>query len=394
MGRKRKVPPGLNLKNWHDSFDDTSSDDEACSQLPPIGNPPSTLLRQDLSPTPSGAPSTDSSSTGNGRRRWKNLPWKRRRGTLNPQSESDSDEEEGGRELPHDIEEHDGDAVLRPESEDVVALAQSEEEGIAVLSPLSDSDSDVDGDNGRGDDDNSDSEEEGIAVLSPLSDSDVDGVNGRGDDDNQSLLEPFFQSESGSDEEEGFADSDEDAVLPHDGENPQSDFNEEEGGDVLLPEDDADGENGGGHDDSDLESLDSWEGNEGEDEENHYYSLLQALSEKWLVVELNHTVSKTASNAFWRIATSLVPILFETKKRLGISRKTPQFVHLRRKLHKQFLPTIHHTTAYQDKDSLDIVEVPGHDSNLNNSHIKIFETASVSVGNSYLENNSLSLIHI
>ena len=61
MGRKRKVPAGLRLKNWRDSFDESSSEDENCSQLPPPVSRRS-IIRQDLSPTPS-APSTELSNS-------------------------------------------------------------------------------------------------------------------------------------------------------------------------------------------------------------------------------------------------------------------------------------------------------------------------------------------
>ena len=63
MGRKRKVPAGVELKEWHDSFDETS-DDEKCSLLPSFASSTRAILRQDLSPTPS-APSTDYSSPEN-----------------------------------------------------------------------------------------------------------------------------------------------------------------------------------------------------------------------------------------------------------------------------------------------------------------------------------------
>ena len=62
-------------------------------------------------------------------------------------------------------------------------------------------------------------------------------------------------------------------------------------------------------------------------------------------------------------------------------RKTPQFVHLRRKLHSKFLPKIHLSTAYQEAGS-DIVVVPDEDRgefNLKDSHKKVYETASVQV---------------
>ena len=64
MGRKRKVPQGIQLKHWLDS-DDDSSNDEVCP--PPKATVTAvtaeSILRQDLSPTPSVAPSTIPSLT-------------------------------------------------------------------------------------------------------------------------------------------------------------------------------------------------------------------------------------------------------------------------------------------------------------------------------------------
>ena len=68
MGRKRKVPQGVELKTWHDSTDEDSSGDAFESQIP---SAPTTeaILRQDLSSGPSVAPSTDSSPENSLRKR-------------------------------------------------------------------------------------------------------------------------------------------------------------------------------------------------------------------------------------------------------------------------------------------------------------------------------------
>ena len=134
-------------------------------------------------------------------------------------------------------------------------------------------------------------------------------------------------------------------------------------------------------DSEELASLDSWE-DENEEQDNEYQVLLQTLTEKWLLVELNHTVTKAATNAFWRLATSLLPSLFDAKKRLDVTRKIPQFVHIRRQLHKRFLPDIDHSTAYRQEGSEEIVELRDHeklDEIQTNPFLKIYETASVSV---------------
>ena len=124
----------------------------------------------------------------------------------------------------------------------------------------------------------------------------------------------------------------------------------------------------------------AWSGSEEEEHEYApYFNLLQAISEKWLLVELHHCVSKAAANAFWDIATSLFPNLYKMKENLGVRRKIPQFVHVRRKLQKKFLPRIHSTTGYQDASN-EILEIPDDvPFHPKDSHKKVFETASVKV---------------
>ena len=59
MGRKRKVPQGIELPHWRDSDDDSS--EPVRNPIPKVRITTTSLLRQDLSPTPSLAPSTISS---------------------------------------------------------------------------------------------------------------------------------------------------------------------------------------------------------------------------------------------------------------------------------------------------------------------------------------------
>ena len=47
--------------------------------------------------------------------------------------------------------------------------------------------------------------------------------------------------------------------------------------------------------------------------ESEYASLVETLSKEWLLIEMSHQVSKTASNAFWKLATELIPKLHAAK---------------------------------------------------------------------------------
>ena len=103
------------------------------------------------------------------------------------------------------------------------------------------------------------------------------------------------------------------------------DANDQDQPEVDEDQSDEQSENGEPSDDPDDPDPDpdgSWNGSDEDDHDQGYYSMLQDIAEKWMLVELNHTVSKAASNAFWDIATSLVPTLFQTKQALGVTRKT------------------------------------------------------------------------
>ena len=67
-------------------------------------------------------------------------------------------------------------------------------------------------------------------------------------------------------------------------------------------------------------------------EERDYHSLLEELSGDWLKTELDHHVSKTATDIFWRLACTKIVKLFEIKSRQNIKRKLPQFQQIRRNL--------------------------------------------------------------
>ena len=56
-----------------------------------------------------------------------------------------------------------------------------------------------------------------------------------------------------------------------------------------------------------------------------YKTLLEGLSSNWLLLELNHQVSKTAVNEFWRLAISQIPALLEAKQAENCKKKSHSF---------------------------------------------------------------------
>lgn len=100
-------------------------------------------------------------------------------------------------------------------------------------------------------------------------------------------------------------------------------------------------------------------------------------------IELDHTVSQTASNAMWKLAFEFIPKILESRNIHNIRRKIPQFNHIRRKLHKKYTPPVHLEMAYKKRDSDEITIVndsvtprtrfPG------NVFEKLYEVATVKV---------------
>ena len=297
MGRKRKVPAGIQLRNWRDSFDE-SSDDENCTRLP-AQYPCTTqsLLRQDLSPTPSGPPSTVSSVDR----------------TSSPRSSS----------------RHSSPQLQDPDTSD------HSDEIVDHTSPRSSS------------------RHSGHQLQNPDTSNHSDTSSSRHSGHQLQNLDTLDQDSEREEEPDQYV---EDVI-----------------GDVGPDTIDEP--------DSDHDSMDSWEGDDEDniEHDNEYTKLLQSIQEKWLLVELSHTVSKAATNAFWDLATTLFVPLLDLKNRLEIRRKIPKFVHVRRTLHKRYLPEIKHTTAYRDEFSKEIVEFTHPPTIIPTSQIKIYETASVKV---------------
>ena len=79
-----------------------------------------------------------------------------------------------------------------------------------------------------------------------------------------------------------------------------------------------------------------------------YLTLRQALRDKWMLIEITHQVSKEASNAFWKTADAEFHKLYQAKTLQGITRKVPQFAHLRKELYKS-LPPITLELGYLDR---------------------------------------------
>ena len=119
---------------------------------------------------------------------------------------------------------------------------------------------------------------------------------------------------------------------------------------------------------------------EGEDADD-YQTILEKLSESWLLVEVDHTVSKVAANAYWKHMMTLLPRLLRKKKMEQNTSKIPQFNHIRKKMHDQKVPKVNLELGYKCKETGEIKTV--HDTVTKKStyppheYIKLYEIATV-----------------
>lgn len=115
-----------------------------------------------------------------------------------------------------------------------------------------------------------------------------------------------------------------------------------------------------------------------------YKDILARLSEDWLVAEVDHRVSHSATNAFWQLAISYFPRLCEKKKEQNVKRKIPMFSQIRQTLKKKNVPPISMEVAYQEKKTGKISIVK--DTNITpvsmyppSKYCKVYEQATVKV---------------
>ena len=93
------------------------------------------------------------------------------------------------------------------------------------------------------------------------------------------------------------------------------------------------------------ESVDS----ESEDEpepDDYFPDILEDLAKEWLIVEMTHDVSKTASDQYWELAKSMFNKL--PPKNSG---KIPTYTHIRRKLVGKNCPEIKLEVTYKQKET-------------------------------------------
>lgn len=85
-----------------------------------------------------------------------------------------------------------------------------------------------------------------------------------------------------------------------------------------------------------------------------YNTIFEKLKAQWILAEIDHCVSKTANEAFWKISCFFFPKL---EAALGRKKKIPQFKSIRRNIHKNLLPPIQLNIGYRDRSTGELTVV-------------------------------------
>lgn len=100
-------------------------------------------------------------------------------------------------------------------------------------------------------------------------------------------------------------------------------------------------------------------------------------------MELDHNVSKSATDAFWKLSCDRMPGLFRAKEIEQIRKKVPQFTHIRRSIYDKKSPDVDLQIGYANKMTGEVTEV---NSNVTptsqyprSDYQKVYEIASVKV---------------
>ena len=82
----------------------------------------------------------------------------------------------------------------------------------------------------------------------------------------------------------------------------------------------------------------------------NFQELLANLCHQWLLTEINHKVSKEASNLFWKISNDHFHNVYVARG----GKKVPQFQQLRNKLYDEKVPCIKMDVGFQCKETGEI----------------------------------------
>ena len=119
------------------------------------------------------------------------------------------------------------------------------------------------------------------------------------------------------------------------------------------------------------------------DEPEDYHSVFQDFCQEWMTTELDHTVSKVASNKFWTVAFKFIPRLLCLKKEQKVKKKIPNFDQIRRNLYDENTPEVTMEIGYKCKETNEVTIVHDNVTSKNTfprqEYDKMYEIATVKV---------------
>ena len=114
-----------------------------------------------------------------------------------------------------------------------------------------------------------------------------------------------------------------------------------------------------------------------------FKTIFSKLKKDWLSIELDHKVSHTCSEEFWKLALKLMPPLIQSKKEQQIRRKVPQFAQIRKQMYDDLSPEVTMEVGYVEKQTGEMHIVKDDKTQTNNfppsQFIKQYEISSVKV---------------
>ena len=84
-----------------------------------------------------------------------------------------------------------------------------------------------------------------------------------------------------------------------------------------------------------------------------YNTIFEKLKSDWMLTEIGHSVSKTASEAFWKLGLKY----FTKLKSAPGNKKTPMFKSIRNNIYKDMVPRIDLQIGFKDRTTGEVTVV-------------------------------------
>lgn len=121
--------------------------------------------------------------------------------------------------------------------------------------------------------------------------------------------------------------------------------------------------------------------NDDEFQGDDYQAIFKELKSQWLLTEIDHSVSKCASEAFWNLGLQYFHRLSEAHG--NQRKKTPQFNSIRRKINMELVPKVDLQIGFKNRDTGEIQVVHDTVTPVKNfspaKYEKVYEIASIKV---------------